>query len=784
MPTQAQIYSKELKDNDYRKYNYPSHLIDPAQKNKAWILQYIKAMHNNFMRLDYNIFYNNRDQYLVNRQYAYGNQDINQYKERLDCTDRQNESWLNLDWSIFRVIPKFRNIILGKMEKLGYNIVCTSIDKQAVTRKRKEKNRMVAKTQLMDFIKDIEKESNLKLRQPTEPEDLEELELQMQLNPKANMEINMEEALELVFYLNDWKEISKAVRKDLVDLGIGATKDYIDSNGFCKIRRTDPMNLITSYSESDDFKYIQEAGEIIKMTISDLKQLAGDQFTELQYEAIAKHFRNRQNNLLNQDYQFNSATFYHSQLAYYYDDYVIQVMECEFFSYNELSYEKGKNKYGNSNQKKQSYGAKNPNGTPNKILRKNFKVKYGGSWIIGTEYMFNAGLKHRGGDLTDPRLSYHIYAPNMQYMNTISLVEMMTPIANQIQLLWLKMQSAIAKAIPKGIKVEIGALENIPKGKGGKNFHPLEVIDLYYQTGTLLYRMMDDEGKIISQNPITEMEGGMARDVINFMNLIKEQYGFLRDITGVNEAVDASTPSPNMLKSVAEMAIIGANNALQFLFSADKYILEETAKSCALNIQSAIKRGAIKGYAEAIGESKAKFIEVNADISLNEFAIKIESKPDDAEKAMLEQDIQTSLNVRRERGTGGIELEDAYAVRRIDNVKLAEQYLVLKRKKRAQKDELIAKQNSEQNAQLQQQSAIVNAQARQQQLEAENNSKIKLETAKSKLRAAEMDKKYDWEIKLARVQGNIKGGHIEQTADIDLELEETKQGEKPEKATK
>ncbi len=779
MPTKSQIYSEQLKDNQYRKYNYPSHLIDPAQKNKAWVLQYIKAMHNNFMRLDYNIFYNNRDQYLVNRQYAYGNQDINQYKERLDCTDRQNESWLNLDWSIFRVIPKFRNIILGKMEKLGYNIVCTSIDKQAVSQKRKEKNRMVAKTQLMDFIKEIEKESKLKLRQPTEPEDLEELELQMQLNPKENMEISMEEALELVFYENDWKEISKAVRKDLIDLGIGATKDYIDSNGFVKIRRVDPMNLITSYSESDDFKYIQEAGEIIKMTISDLKQLAGDQFTELEYEAIAKHFRNRQNNLLNQDYQFNSATFYHAQLAYYYDDYVIQVMECEFFSYNELAYEKGKNKYGNSSPKKQSYGS---NGSDNsKISRKNFKVKYGGSWIIGTSYIFNAGLKPRGSGLADPRLSYHIYAPNMQYMNTISLVEMMTPIANQIQLLWLKMQSAIAKAVPKGVKVEIGALENIPKGKGAENFKPLEVIDLYYQTGTLLFRMLDDEGKMVAQNPITEMEGGMANDVMNFMNLIKEQYGFLRDITGVNEAVDASTPSPKMLKSVAEMAIIGANNALQFLFSADKYLLEETAKSCALNIQTAIKKGAIKGYIEAIGEPKAKFIEVNSDISLNEFAIKIESKPDDAEKAMLEQDIQTSLNIRRERGTGGIELEDAYAIRRIDNVKLAEQYLVLKRKKRAQKDELIAKQNSEQNAQLQQQSAMATAQAQKETQLDIDNSKIKVETAKSKLRMDEMDKKYGLEMELARVQGNIKGGQIEQEADIGLELEETKQEGKTEK---
>ena len=84
----------------------------------------------------------------------------------------------------------------------------------------------------------------------------------------------MEEGIELAFNINDWKEITKRVIRDLVDISMGAAKVFLDNIGI-GIRYVDPQNLITSYTVSPDFKDIVHAGEIRKISIQELETLLG-----------------------------------------------------------------------------------------------------------------------------------------------------------------------------------------------------------------------------------------------------------------------------------------------------------------------------------------------------------------------------------------------------------------------------------------------------------------------------------------------------------------------------
>jgi len=100
-----------------------------------------------------------------------------------------------------------------------------------------------------------------------------------------------------------------------------------------------------------------------------------------------------------------------------------------------------------------------------------------------------------------------------------------------------------------------------------------------------------------------------------------------------------------------------------------------------------------------------------SDLYLYDFGIFLELAPDDEQKAMLENNIQMSLQQQT------IDLEDAIEIREIKNVKLANQLLKIRRKKKMQQDQQAKQQNMQAQAQAnaQQQQAAAQAEIQKQQ---------------------------------------------------------------------
>jgi hypothetical protein len=105
-------------------------------------------------------------------------------------------------------------------------------------------------------------------------------------------------------------------------------------------------------------------------------------------------------------------------------------------------------------------------------------------------------------------------------------------------------------------------LEDIPLGSGGTKLTPLKVLDLYNKTGTLVYRKLDPQGRASNVKPIEELENGLGRDAMNYWQMIQNHIQMIRDITGMNEMTDGSTPDPRTLTTVAKLAAEGTNNSL------------------------------------------------------------------------------------------------------------------------------------------------------------------------------------------------------------------------------
>lgn len=723
--------------------SFPSHLINPSEKGRDWVLQFCKAAWSSFENDNpREMFYHARYRYEVIKSYAMGNQSINKYKPLLGVDDESKEDWLAIDWSVIPIVPKFRRIALGKLNKIDYNIVATPVDSLANDEIEDFFAQTKAKLLMREEAKKIDPallENPILALEPNEAKDMEELEIQMNYTFKHQMAIEAEQGIKLILEQNEIEKMREKLKEDLFDYGVAGYKEYIDSNGAIKARTINPRNILINHCKNKDFSDAAYVGEIIEMSISDLKQMAGDTFSASEYEDIAKNVVGK----------YGNPREWPSSLSIYnkgYDNFRIRLLDLEFFSVNEMVYEQRIDRRGNKIYARAKYEERNKR--KDKFERFAYKVAYKGRWIIDTDYIFDYGLctdmKRAKSSLMDTKLSYHIYAPEFFDMRGYGIMEQIIPIADAIQIAWYRMQNAINQARPKGIIIEMGALEDIPLGAGGKKLSPMKVLDLYNKTGTLVYRKADAQGRMTNYKPIEELENGLGRDVMSYYQIIQNHIQMIRDITGMNELTDGSTPDPRTLTTVAKLAYEGTNNALAHIVQSDKKLLESLANAVILRLQDVAS--GVKGYVRALGSVTMRFFQTSPHLALYEFGIFLEDKPTDDQRAMLMQQVQAS------QAGGLLDIEDAIIIQNTDNLKVAQQLLAYKIKKRRQAEEDKAMRMQQMNSQVQQESAMAAEQAKQQTIQVEGQMKAQLIQVEKEMEAKLMEMKYQYELQLEQLR--------------------------------
>jgi len=740
---------------------YPSPLSSNEEKaDKQYGLEYFKAMYHEWDKGGDNSLQDRKARFMRNKRYAEGTQDVGKYKDLLD--NEGDSSYLNIDWTPVSIIPKFVDVMVNGMVNQEYDIKAKSIDAIASDKRLEEKKKMYGNMLTKDFLESMEDETGIHLtKKGFVAQTSEEIEMFMALNYKQSVEIALEKSIEFTLDVNDFNEVKRLMIRDLVVLGLCAAKTDLSPTEGIKIRHVDPANLITSYSAKPDFKNIRHAGEVYSITISELKQMAGNELSEEDYITIANEYAGKNNNPQN----FSTSAYFESTVdtyAYEYDKFSINILDGEFITGHKLKYEKKENQHGgfSVNKKKSNYKSPKESKYKREDLSQEVKVVYVGKYIVGTDYIFNYDLMkdmpRKKSNLSETNLSYVIYQPNLYRMKSRSMVDRMIPFADQIQLSHLKIQHILAKARPKGAAFEIGSLENVSKGDGG-TFTPLELQEIYDQTGNIYYRRIDDEGQMTGAVPITELENGIGKDFGTLIHVYNHNMQMIRDVTGVNEARDASQPSSEALVGVQKLALLASNNATRDINDAHLNVTRRIAQSITIRMQDLINFKGLHGmYVNIIGETSMTSIDMMKKLSIHEFGITLDVAPDEEEKQMLEQNIQVSLAQKE------LRLEDAIMIRSIKNVKMANQMLILRREKYQQEQQAQAQQASEMNAQIQQQSAQQAAQLKQQEMQAE--MQIEQARLQAKAQAEVQLKQVEYELKEQFEQAQ----HLRRLREIEL----------------
>lgn len=674
--------------------SFPNHFINPQEKGEDWIQQMTSAIYNEWGCQSLNSFEKGVDRYRLNKLYSLGKQPNDIYKPLFELAEDENSSYINLDFSPLPVIPKFRRITNNRFAKIDFTVQAQAIDPYALD----DKNDYEAEERANIKVRDILQELNIKSGvldsgEIDQPMDEEELAIKMEFGYKHNQAIDIEKRIDAVFTHEKIHEKLVQVRDYGFNTGVFCLKVSTNPDtGKIEIEVVDPGTLILSPTLDPYFRDIWYVGRTKLMTIDDIRNRAkatGVDIPEEQLEELASK---------NAGLNGNPRSYRNSSIgAYLYDSCKVQVFDVEFLSCNRFWYEKRWDRRGNPVIGK----VKKPkDGADREYFKDDDTVVYRCKWIPTTKIIFDYGLKadvpvKREKNNWQTLLSFKIIAPEVNQMETSPIIENLIPIADQICIAWYKLQNVIARARPKGIMIEIGALEDISLGDGGDGaMKSIDVLDLFSQTGILVYRKIAMDGQNTNYKPIEELDNGLGTEAQEYFAVIDSHMQKIRDMIGFNDITDGTTPDPKTLNGVASMAAEATNNALHHLFDAEKKLIEMVAEDVSIRVHDSIAFKKESPYQYVLAPDAVKSIRQNRDQLYREFSIAVEYGSDKFEREALLAQIQKEMD------QGRVTLADAIAVKNCRNTKQAEQILAYRIKK-----------NTERVAQQKQQEILANAQA-------------------------------------------------------------------------
>ena len=548
---------------------------------------------------------------------------------------------------------------------------------------------------------------------------------------KQAVEIAEEQAINVLLEGNRYELVRKKVNYDLCVLGIGCVKNTFNKSEGVKVEYVDPANIVYSYTEDPYFEDIYYFGEIKTIPINEIVK----EFPNLTEQELK--------NLHNQGHQ--STGFYNRSLAesVNQDKNQIQVLYFNYKTYMNEVYKVKETATGGSKVivKDDQF---NP---PTELLEERFgklskqiEVLFEGAMVLGTKQMLKWGLAKNmmrpKSDYTKVKMNYNIVAPRMYKGKIESLVSRITTFADMIQLTHLKIQQVMSRMVPDGIYLDADGLAEIDLGNG-TNYNPQEALNMFFQTGSIIGRSFTSDGDMNpGKVPIQEIQSGSGGAKLQSLIQTYNYYlQMIRDVTGLNEARDGSMPDAKTLVGVQKLAAANSNTATRHILQAGLFLTTELAECLSLRISDIIEYSPTKeAFVQKLGRHNVATLKEMADLHLYDFGIFIELAPDEEEKAMLENNIQQALQQQ------GINLEDAIDIREIKNVKLANQLLKLKRKRKAEEDAMLQQQNIQQQAQANAQAQQVAAQAEAQKNQVITQNQMQLEQTKSQLETEKMMK--------------------------------------------
>lgn len=718
--------------------HFPSQAVSDATKaSYEYGLEVARAVEAEWFTKDSGVgrYFQTREEYHRLRLYARGEQSVRKYKDEL--TVNGDLSYLNLDWEPVPIIPKFVDIVVNGMQDRLFTVKAFAQDPIATDKRTKFVEDIEEDMNTQEVIREIEAQMGIDTRNvPQEelPDTTEELELYMQLEYKQGIEIAIEQAIDNVLKRNRYHEIKKQLDYDQTILGIACVKHGFNTADGITIDYVDPADLIFSYTEEEDFSDVYYYGEVKRLRLNEVKK-EFPHLSNADLEEISK-----------KGSQWNDYNSYRYEQSEDYDSNTVNVL---YFCWKTWESEVYKIKETTTGGLKAI--EKDDSFNPPKDKRARFEkvattreTIYDGAIVLGTDIMLKwermKNMVRPDSNTNQVMMPYIVNCPRLYKGRIESLVRRMIKYADLIQLTHLKLQQTIQKLTPSGVFLDADGLAEIDLGNG-TSYNPQEALNMYFQTGSIIGRSMTIDGDPNGGKvPIQELPGGGGGQIQLLIEAYNYYLNMIRDVTGLNEARDGSDPDPYALVGVQKLAAANSNTATRHILYAGMTMTEYLADGLAVRIKDVLEFSPqAEAFIGAIGRFSVASLRELDSLYHHDFGIFLELTPDEEEKQMLEGNIQAAL------AKDQIWLEDAIDVREVKNLKLANQLLKYRRKKKILMDQKLA---------MEQQEAQARAQGEAQSM----LEKSKADAEMIKVEASMKGKSHESELEIKRmeVEGQIK----------------------------
>ena len=704
------------------------------------------------------------------RLYSRGEQPIAKYKEQFQVDG--DMSHINLDWTPVPIIPKFVDIVVNGMNDRLFEVKAFAQDAMSIEKRSKHQemveSNMLAKDALMQ-IKEQFGVDTFDVNPDELPGSEEELSLYMQLKYKPAIEIAEEVAINTILDLNHYNDVRKRVDYDITTIGIGMVKHSFVPGTGVRVEYVDPANMVYSYTESPTFDDCFYFGEVKQVPITELIKIKPD----ITNEELAEI------------QQLGTAWYnYYGVLRPYRSDlFNRDVVTLLYFNYKTdktYVYKKKYTENGGSRVIQKDENFQVPEGMEERFERieKRIDVWYEGVMVMGSSYLLKWELAKnmvRPKSASQYALPQYIAVAPRMYKGVIeSLTRRMIPFADLIQLTHLKLQQVLQRVVPDGVYIDADGINEVDLGTGAA-YNPEDALRLYFQTGSVIGRSTTVDGDFNhGKIPIQELNtnSGQAK-ITALINAYNQYLSMIRDVTGLNEARDASSPNPDALVGVQKLAALNSNTATRHILEGSLFITRRLSEALSCRVADILEYSDFKEqFTMQIGKFSVGILDEIKDLYMYDFGVFIEVSPDEDQKAQLEANIQMAL--QRDQ----ISLEDAIDIRQMKNLKLANELLKFKRKQKQKQDMEQEQAKIQMQTQGNIQSSQAAAQATLQKVQAESAAKAQLAQAQMQFDIQRMQAEAQIKEQLMQVEFNynmqLKGMEVEQIKNLDMDKEKAK----------
>ncbi len=709
---------------------FPNFNISESDKDKDYHKQWVEAVTNYSINSVYDMSYA-----IMNESYDFynGTQSGEEFNFLQEAEDGEvlPAVWINFN----RIKPKI-DLLIGELDKRGYDIRVKAINKEAVIRKYDAKENMRVDVRLNPVAKGIEDAYNIPMGyNPKLPEDESELDMHFE-RWQEKAEVLMEYALKYLDKKYKWRYVRIALFRDILIAGRAFIKCEI-INGMPSFRRIDPRNMIFDINSTDDFLTDSTFfGEVRYMNIADAAQF---------YDLTIKEVRDIYNSY-KRDSRFASTnllvdTSSGSSLAYFKWDrgeLRVLVLTAYWVDYKKKKKKYSKDKFGGEHIKEVSEKKTDTEEIKSKTLK---------TWRHGT-LLGGKILKEWGevenqvrsiDDFYESDCPYKACIPNFVNRSSISKVDILKALQKLKNITMYNIQLAMSRAGGKGFVYDIAQIPDE---------WDVKTVMKYLKTSGIAFIDSKKDGIPSGYNqfgPIDQQISDGVSKYLEINNMIDRE---MDAISGINEARQGLVQNSSQAVGVTQSALIQSSLATESLNAEFQMFASNVWTHMAGLTRLAWKNK--EKFSPIIGETGINFISNEIDLALDDYGVFIEeTNPMLSDLQSFQSVVITALQ------SGSINFVDALKLMREKDVTRGIREFELAYNK--QQEQIQEQQAAQQEAEQESSMAQTQAQSQNQQglQESANQNRLQLGGQKSKSDVNKELVKGRIDLRGKQLQGNI-----------------------------